>query len=68
MGHVSTSGDFRATVRSQMGTQSGHNVPFIKSVSLKKKKRKAMERIKQIDKIFKKGNRKKNHAIRSLRW
>ena len=35
-----------------MGTQNGHNVPFLKSVSLKKRKRKALKRVKQIDKIF----------------
>ena len=39
-----------------MGTQNRHNVPFLKSASLKKRKRKAMNRIKQIAKIFKKGN------------
>ena len=42
-----------------MGTQNGHNVPFLKSASLKKRKKKAMKRIKQISKISKKGNRKK---------
>ena len=35
-----------------MGTQNGHDVPFLESASLKKR-----ERIKQIYKIFKKGNR-----------
>ena len=34
-----------------MGTQKGHEVPFLKSVSPKKKKKKAMKRIKQIDEI-----------------
>ena len=35
---------------------------------IKKRKRKTMKRTKQIDKIFKKGNRKKkDHAIWSLR-
>ena len=43
-----------------MGTQNGHNVPFFESVSLKKRKRKAMKKIKQIDKTFKKSNRKKS--------
>ena len=42
-----------------MGTQNRHNVPFLESASFKKKKRKALKRIKQIDKIFKNGNRKK---------
>ena len=35
-----------------MGTQNGHNVPFLEAVSLKKRKRKATKRIKQIDEIF----------------
>ena len=35
-----------------MGTQNGHIVSFHESVSLKKKKRKAVTRIKQIDKMF----------------
>ena len=39
-----------------MGQQNGHNVPFLESVSLEKRKRKAMTRIKQMTKIFKKGN------------
>ena len=34
-------------------------MPFRESASLKKRKTKAAKRIKQIDKIFKKGNRKK---------
>ena len=34
-------------------------MPFLESVSLKRRKRKVMERIKQTDKIFKKDNRKK---------
>ena len=42
-----------------MGTQNGHNVPFLESASLKKWKRKAMKKIKQIHKISKKGNNKK---------
>ena len=42
-----------------MRTQNGHNVPFLESVALTKRKRKAMKRIKRIDKTFKKGNRKK---------
>ena len=33
-----------------MGTQNGHNVPFLKSASLGKRKRKATKRIKQIGK------------------
>ena len=45
-----------------MGTQNGHNVPFLEFASLKKRKRKALKRIKQIDKIFKKGNRKKKKS------
>ena len=40
-----------------MGTHNGRSVPFFESVSLKKRKRKALKRIKQIAKIFKKGNR-----------
>ena len=50
-------------------------MPFHESVSLKKRKRKALKRIKQIVEIFKKGNsdiyegkNKKNHTIWSLRW
>ena len=35
-----------------MGTQNGHIVPFLDSVSLKKRKRKAMTRIKQIAIMF----------------
>ena len=35
-----------------MGTQNEHILPFFESVSLKKRKRKAMSRIKQIDKMF----------------
>ena len=41
-----------------MGTQNGHNVPFLKSASLRNKKRKAMERIKQNYKISKKGSKR----------
>ena len=41
-----------------MGTQNGHNVPFLESASLKKRKSKAIKRIKQIHKISKKGNKK----------
>ena len=36
-----------------MGTQNGHNVPFLESASLKKRKRKAVKRIKQVYKISK---------------
>ena len=39
-----------------MRTQNRHNGPFLESVSLKKRKRKAMTRIKQIVKLFKKRN------------
>ena len=49
-----------------MGTQNGHNVPFLESASLKKRKRKVVKRITQIYKISK-GVVKKN-AICSLRW
>ena len=42
-----------------MGTQNGHNVPFLESASLKKRKRNVMKRIKQFHKISKKGNKKK---------
>ena len=41
-----------------MGTQNGHNVPFLESASLRKRKRKAIKRIKQINKISEKGNKK----------
>ena len=41
-----------------MGTQNGHNVPFLESASLKKWKRKAMK-IKQIYKISKRVIKKK---------
>ena len=43
-----------------MGTQNRHKVPFLESASLKKWKRKAMKRIKQMHKISKKGNKKKS--------
>ena len=43
-----------------MGTQNGHNAPFLESASLKKKKSKAMRRLKQIHKTFKNGNKKKS--------
>ena len=46
-----------------MGTQNEHNVPFLESVSLKKRKRKAMKRIKQIDKNLKKVIVKKKKKI-----
>ena len=47
-----------------MGTQNGHNVPFLESASLKARKRKAIKRIKQIYKISKKGNKKNScHLI-----
>ena len=39
-----------------MGTQNRPNVPFLESASLKKWKRKAMKRIKQIHKISKNGS------------
>ena len=42
-----------------MGTQNGHNVSFLESASLKKRKRNVMKRIKQFHKISKKGNEKK---------
>ena len=42
-----------------METQNGQNVPFLEPASLKKRKRKAMKRIKQNDEISKKGNNKK---------
>ena len=45
-----------------MGTQNGQNVPFLKSASLRKRKRKAMK-IKQIYKISKKGNKKKSSHL-----
>ena len=43
-----------------MGTQNGHNVPFLESASHKKRKRNVMKRIKQFYKISKKGNKKKS--------
>ena len=36
-----------------MGTQNGHNVPFLESASLKKWKRNVMKRIKQFYKFLK---------------
>ena len=48
-----------------METQNGHNVPFLDSASLKKRKRNVMKRIKQFYEISKKGN-KKNHFICSV--
>ena len=41
-----------------MGTQNGHNVPFLKSGSLRERKRKAIKRIKQIYKSSENGNKK----------
>ena len=32
-----------------MGTQNGHNVPFLETASLKKRKRKVMKRISRQD-------------------
>ena len=46
-----------------MGTQSGHNVPFLESASLKKRKRKAMKRIKQIYEISKTVINKSCHLV-----
>ena len=43
-----------------MGTQNGHNVPFFESASLRKRKRKAMKRIKQKYKVSKKDIKKKS--------
>ena len=43
-----------------MGTQNGHNVPFLESASLKKRKRNVVKRIIQFYKISKKGNKKKS--------
>ena len=43
-----------------MGTQNRHNVPFLESASLRKRKRKTMKRTKQKYKISKKGNKKKS--------
>ena len=43
-----------------MGTQSRHNVSFLKSASLKKRNRKTMKRIKQFYKISERGKKKKN--------
>ena len=43
----------------RMGTQNGHNAPFLESASLGKRK-KAMKTIKQKYKISKKSNKKKS--------
>ena len=43
-----------------MGTQNGHILPFPESASLKKRRRKAVKRIKQVYKTFKKCNKKKS--------
>ena len=43
-----------------MGTQNGHNVPFLDSASLRKRKRNVMNIIKQSYEISKKGNKKKS--------
>ena len=43
-----------------MGIQNCHNVPFLESASLKKRKRNVMKRIKQFYKISKKGSKKKS--------
>ena len=49
----------------RMGTQNGHNVLFLKSASLKERKRKAMKRIKQIYKISNRGKKKKKKIMPS---
>ena len=50
-----------------MGTQNGHNVPFLESPSRRKKKRKAIKRTKQKYKISKKGNKKKScHLVHKV--
>ena len=41
-----------------IGTQKGHNVPFLEAASPKKRKIKAMKRTKEIYKIYKMGNKK----------
>ena len=41
-------------------------MPFLESVSLMKRKRKAMKRIKQSDEIFKKGSSKKKKMVIDL--
>ena len=43
-----------------VGIQNGHNVPFLESASLEKRKRNVMKRIKQFYKISKNGNKKKS--------
>ena len=43
-----------------MGTQNGHNVPFLESASLEKRKRSVMKRIKQFCKMSKRSNKKKS--------
>ena len=56
-----------------IGNRERVNVPFLESISLKKGKRKAMTRIKQIAKVSKEGNiniyeENKSQVIWSLRW
>ena len=46
-----------------MGTQNGHNVPFLESASLEKRKRSVLKRIKQFYKISKKSNKKKSYHL-----
>ena len=46
-----------------MGTQNGHNVSFLESASLKKRKRKAMKRIKPVYKISKRVKKKSRHLV-----
>ena len=43
-----------------MGTQNGHNVPFLESASLEKRKGSFMKRIKPFYKISKTSNKKKS--------
>ena len=50
-----------------MGTQNGHNVPFLESASLAKRKREAIKKIKQINKISKKGGKKQKKKQKKSR-
>ena len=46
-----------------MGTQNGHDVPFLESATLRKRKRKSVKRIKLFYDISRKGNEKICHLV-----
>ena len=46
-----------------MGTQNGHNVPFLESASLEKRKRSVMKRIKQFYEISKRVIKKSCYLV-----